>query len=125
MGIVYLKLALECIYHWQKKFKSDDKNPTAFSEVYDNLLKSKVTFPKPDEFIFFTPPPKKKKPVVDNNVQSTKNPPKQSTPSGFGNPDQDKTKLLREKKGENQFKTHTYIIFCFSFRNSRQTQGNH
>ena len=113
MGTVYLKLALECIYHWQKKFKSDDKNQTAFSEVYDNLLKSKVTFPKPDEFIFFIPPPKKKKPIVESNIQSSKNPPKQSTPSGFGNPDQDKTKLLREKKGESQFKNCLYCNIIF------------
>ena len=98
-------MALECIFTWQKKFKSDDKNPTVFTEVYQNLIKAHVTFPRPEEFIFCLQKSKKKPPVAAaesiNTSSKVSNPPaKNSTPSGFGNPGgNDKSKLLQEKQG--------------------------
>ena len=108
VGSLFLRLVLECIFQW-KKFKSQDKNATTtFTEVYDDLLKHKVTFPKPEEMIFYIQKPKKKPEgsaqLGSSGLNNNNNPPKNATPSGFSSQlGGDKTKWIKKKKGTSFF----------------------
>ena len=98
-----MRLVLECIFQW-KKFKSQEKNAsTTFTDVYEDLLKHKVTFPKPEEMIFYIQKPKKKPEASAQLGGSAQlnNPQKNATPSGFANSGigGDKPKWTKKKKG--------------------------
>lgn len=95
IGEMYLRLILEFILYWNKILQNPDKTPTLFGDIYNMLVKNKVTFPKNEEFLFYNKAKKNKKQASAQMPKDNKS----VTPSGFAADRSGKDHLLREKKG--------------------------
>lgn len=98
IGTTFLQLVLECLYQW-KKFKSSDGKPTGFTQAYEDLLRHGVTFPRPEDMVFYRQKPKKNKDnASDHQPANMKGP--SHTPAGFGEIG-DTEKAIAKKKSMN------------------------